>query len=427
MPTLIGTDNDDTITGTGNDIIDARGGNDVIRVGPGRSVVSAGDGDDRVIVSDVVLNSGGQTVADSIDGGAGFDIFDASLLAGFNVNWTIDAGTGAVNVNRMNFSGGLQVVGGTTSTTGFERFIGGFLANNFNFTGLARSVEIVGGVFNDVIIGGSAADILRGGAGHDRITIGAGDTIFGDDGDDTFLITSNSQTLLPTTVNGGAGVDTLSIDLLTGGAITVSNAGGVMHFGGVSLTSVENITVIYNSPQVGVSVNLTGGDEANRLIVEDSGNASNPIRVDIFGGGGAGNDSTYGSGILNGDDGDDFLFASDFGNLYGGRGNDELRGGVLMDGGEGDDLMLVTSPGFATADGGSGIDTLNFANLPGFSNSVQANLTTGQISFSGQTATVTGVERLIGTQYNDTLIGDGAANVLSGGNGDDTLSGGRRR
>ncbi|MBB5747591.1 DUF4214 domain-containing protein [Brevundimonas variabilis] len=217
-----------------------------------------------------------------------------------------------------------------------------------------------------------------------------------------------------------------------------------MRWGAVSLTSVENITIDYACPAVAISVNLTGDDGANRLVVEGSGYASNPIRVDISGGGGDdfieaysrdatlnggdGNDTITGRGVINGDDGDDLLRSSDFGIVYGGRGNDRLESGSLMDGGEGDDFLEVGSIFFTDGIGGGGIDTLSFDRLFSFTSpdgvGVQINLATGQTLFAGRTATVSGVERVVGTRYNDIIVGDDNANTLTGGFGGDTLSGG---
>ncbi len=74
-----------------------------------------------------------------------------------------------------------------------------------------------------------------------------------------------------------------------------------------------------------------------------------------------------------------------------------------------------------------GIDTLDYS---GFSQNQRIDLTPGQFSnIGGRTGNViialgTQIENAIGGSGNDTLIGNGAANVLQGGSGNDVLLGG---
>ena len=110
--------------------------------------------------------------------------------------------------------------------------------------------------------------------------------------------------------------------------------------------------------------------------------------------------------------------------LYGWDGNDELhgRGGAdhllglddndLLDGGEGADFL----------DGGNGVDTAYYGSAP---SAVNVSLESGK-GFWGDSAgdTLTLIENLTGSAYNDLLIGDSNANVLDGGKGDDYLKGG---
>jgi Ca2+-binding RTX toxin-like protein len=92
--------------------------------------------------------------------------------------------------------------------------------------------------------------------------------------------------------------------------------------------------------------------------------------------------------------------------LYGGDGNDVLRGGT------GEDYL----------DGGSGIDTASYYNG---STGVVVSLVTGLGSGGeAQDDTLVSVENLSGSQGNDSLVGDGVANVLQGWNGADVLTAG---
>ncbi len=124
---------------------------------------------------------------------------------------------------------------------------------------------------------------------------------------------------------------------------------------------------------------------------------------------GAGNDVVFGNDgndTICGGDGDDTLF--------GGSGNDALDGGAGGDGmvgGTGDDRLV----------GGDGNDLVAFLDTPGPEN---ANLTTGIATGADGTDTLSGVESLVGTQFDDTLTGDANGNVFAGLGGNDTIDGG---
>jgi len=112
--------------------------------------------------------------------------------------------------------------------------------------------------------------------------------------------------------------------------------------------------------------------------------------------------------------------------------NDILRGDPL--GMAGNDL-LSGGPGADILDGRLGNDTATYNTIPGFGGplvpdplgspqGVTVNLATG-FGFGGhaQGDRLISIENLIGSDFNDTLIGDGGANRLEGRRGDDTLFG----
>jgi len=100
---------------------------------------------------------------------------------------------------------------------------------------------------------------------------------------------------------------------------------------------------------------------------------------------------------------------------------------ATLDGGEGNDFLQGTL-GDDTLTGGNGNDTASFATA--FSNSatgVTVDLNTqgvAQNTVAAGSDTLSGIENLIGSQYNDTLTGDGNDNSIEGGLGSDTLAGG---
>jgi len=162
-------------------------------------------------------------------------------------------------------------------------------------------------------------------------------------------------------------------------------------------------------------------------------NAENPVYHDSYtvsdghGGSGTGNvDITYHAGsTLKGTSGDDVLLAGEgHDTLEGGDGHDVLVGGSgddTLDGGNGNDL-LIGGAGNDLLEGGAGTDTASYASA---ASAVTVNLGLGgpQNTEGAGTDTLTGIENLIGSDYNDTLTGNAADNLLSAGLGNDTLNG----
>ncbi|MCY1399707.1 hypothetical protein D9M71_147700 [compost metagenome] len=111
--------------------------------------------------------------------------------------------------------------------------------------------------------------------------------------------------------------------------------------------------------------------------------------------------------------------------LNGGEGNDVLSGGAGNDhlqGGTGNDL-LIGGIGNDVLDGGEGSDTASYASAD---SAVTVNLALAgqQNTIGAGLDTLLAVENLIGSNFNDTLSGDGGNNVIYGGLGSDILNGG---
>ncbi len=139
-------------------------------------------------------------------------------------------------------------------------------------------------------------------------------------------------------------------------------------------------------------------------------------------------DGLAGNDTIDGRSGNDTLYGG-AGNdtLVGGSGNDSLDGGTGnddLDGGAGTDT-LIGGAGADILDGGTGgDDTASYADSGA---GVSVNLATGSTS-GGDAAgdTLWNIENLIGSDYDDILIGNstgGGSNTLDGGLGNDTLSG----
>lgn len=147
--------------------------------------------------------------------------------------------------------------------------------------------------------------------------------------------------------------------------------------------------------------NSTTTDTAKVYVDVQSGLTLTGSYLDEILIGGSGNDT------LNGNAGNDILL--------GGLGNDTLNGG------EGNDLLIGGADN-DTLNGGNGNDTASyFDSAAGVTVTVNgANQNTG----GAGTDSLSNMENLVGSMFNDSLTGDGNANVLSGLAGNDILSGG---
>ncbi|MBN3864266.1 retention module-containing protein [Pseudomonas frederiksbergensis] len=136
---------------------------------------------------------------------------------------------------------------------------------------------------------------------------------------------------------------------------------------------------------------------------------------------------TYQDGhTLTGTSGDDVLVAGSGNNiLNAGDGNDLLTGGSgnnEMHGGAGNDL-LFSGPGNDLLDGGTGNDTASYAHASA-GVTVSLGLLGAQNTVGAGTDTLTAIENLTGSTFNDSLTGDNNSNLINGGLGNDVLSGG---
>jgi Ca2+-binding RTX toxin-like protein len=148
--------------------------------------------------------------------------------------------------------------------------------------------------------------------------------------------------------------------------------------------------------------NHGGSDTANVTISYQDGHTLTGTSGDDILVAGTGNN------IINAGDGNDVLTA--------GSGNNELHGGAGND-------LLFSGPGNDLLDGGTGIDTASYAHATA-GVTVDLSLLTAQNTLGAGTDTLTGIENLTGSNFNDTLTGDNNNNIIDGGLGNDILKGG---
>lgn len=126
--------------------------------------------------------------------------------------------------------------------------------------------------------------------------------------------------------------------------------------------------------------------------------------------------------------GHDRLFGADQTDyLYGGRGNDFLSGLAGNDylyGDDGDDAFNGGA-GVDYYSGGTGIDLAYFGwNTQTMGVSIDLSINQVQNDGFGNSETITGIENIEGSRFDDYIRGDGAANMFIGHEGNDFLFGG---
>lgn len=492
-----------TLTGgSGNDTITGSVAADLILGGLGNDIATAGDGNDTVFSGGGNDSLSGGNGADILRGNAGNDVFSGG--AGDDV---LDGGDGTDIVSEtadVNFTltdSSLTGLGTDVLTLIEQAFLtGGSLANLIDAQGFTGSTTLSGGSAddtlrggsgNDVLVGGVGNDSLDGGLGNDSLTGGTGnDALVGNAGTDLLIVTvdgnitlTNTSVVgegtdtvngieqaqlngglgnntisalgatLATTLNGGAGNDTLiggnGDDLFNGGDgvdaisatgtnIVLSDATFTASSGKDQLVSIESVRLVAGATASLLdasgytlgSVSLIGGAGNDTLIggsQADSitGNGGNDSIV-----GNAGADTLFGNAGLDtidggagadalngGDDADTLKGGADNDNIVGGAGNDTIEAG------DGNDSMQGNA-GNDTIRGGSGDDLIdggeNNDSLYGEDGNDIIYGQTGDDGISGGA----GNDNIIGHAGRDTILGNAGNDTLNGAADDDTIIGG---
>lgn len=461
-----GTAKSEKINGLGgNDTIWGDGGDDAIEGGNGNDFLHGGAGADSLTDSQGNDLMWGDDGNDLINGGSGVD-----QVFGGAGNDTLYGGQGADIVDGDD--GDDYIYGDSGVIT------------NGSMDPNGDSDVIAGGAGNDRIYGGGGADVIDGGDGDDIIEGGSGnDALVGWDGNDTFVM-DEGDTGFNNSIDGGLGIDTVDYSASRGAGtapngrtrgieINLSNAGAAVVPAGVAapdtylavekaigsafddiivggkaqVTNQAGALVFRTDPATGLPVPLLDaqGTPVTDPLTGQPVFQTIPIDFTIDGGagrdviaGGPGNDT-----LIGGAGNDIVSYASAPGpvtvNLAvttaqtTGQGTDTLIGfeGVIgsafadtLTGSSANDIIDGgASAANDTLTGGAGIDTVSFASAGG---GVTVNLgtTTAQNTVGAGTDTITQFENITGSAFNDSLSGDGNANVIEGGLGDDVINGG---
>lgn len=331
-----------------------------------------------------------------------------------------------------------------------------------------NDIHLGGGNNTAVIRNKAVSHTIRAGSGNDRITVAFKanrTTVDAGSGNNTVVLAAKANRQSVTTGNGH--------DRVTVKAAAKANKRAIRT--GLGNDTVNVIAKGHTSTWLSAKKNTRGlpdtdtyyGNRSNDTVYDyHGGTADRPNRIH----GNSGFDKLHSLGsatsMLDGGDGSDWLYSASSGvagdRLFGGRGNDKLfadRGsglkvkGAFLDGNEGDDwfygteaddtivalsgikkiranggddLIVKTGNGIGTIDGGAGRDTISYIGHtpPGYwkYSGVMVNLQQGKGMNGKGVDTISNVEDLIGSPFDDLLTGqNGVRNRVSGGLGNDII------
>lgn len=424
----------------GNDELAGRGGDDVLIGGRGADDVFGNSGDDRIF---------GGPGNDDIDGGDGFDTLDyGGLVHGVSIDIAAGVVDGAVDDIAYAWADN----DGTESRAADDKTVAPvnvFRIENPGYTKLAKEID---SRVRDAVLNGdgevrngfeiTATDVVDtfqdSFADIERFEGGAGDDVFNASGAGTFEL------------DGGAGAGDTVVSTLDGVTIDLRETGAQVVVAGaltLTLANIENATggagddVLHGDAGDNVLEGAAGDDVldghggvdaasyagATAAVTvslatpgsQDTGGAGVDTLSNIEGLIGSGHGDTLtgdaGDNLLDGRAGNDVLIgAAGADALFGRAGADDLQGG------DGDDV-IEGGTGGDDINGGAGSDTAAYRTAA-LGVTVSLAATGAQSTGAGQDV-LTGIENLVGSDFDDALTGDATGNSLAGGLGDDTLDG----
>jgi Ca2+-binding RTX toxin-like protein len=385
---VIGSAKDDSLTGSAaNNQLEGAAGVDTLRGGLGN---------------------------DTLDGGAETDI--------------IDGGAGVDLVSYASSSSGVSIDLSLATQSGGD-------AEGESYVGIEG---VLGSNLNDTLSGNAGVNSLAGGGGGDKFVMGANltaaDSIDGGSGIDTVVLDGNyaaGLTFAATTLK-----DVEIVSLTAGNSykltLTDANNSGTLTVDGSALGA--NTLFLAASAEKNNALTAIGAS-GNDTLTGGGGNDSftGGAGADRLTGGGGSDTANYGASaaaitvnlnlvsaqVSAGDANGDIL--SGIENVIGTAQADALTGNAganALTGGGGNDT-LTGGAGGDKLDGGGGADTADYSGS-------KAGITVrfgGAVSSGGDAAgdTLTGIETVIGTKFNDTFVENVEAHTLQGGAGTDTV------
>lgn len=485
--TVGGTGSADNIFGAaGDDVLDGWYGNDLLEGGAGNDTLIGGEGLDTAtyVSSTAGVNVDLRIEVAQNTGGAGVDTlsgieyltgsaFGDTLRGTDDFNLIVDTGVGT-GATALSQTDSLFGYAGNDSVLVTRGTPGTAVATNINMDGGDGDdmIELRGGTLSVALATNTAGFI-----GQTYLALGATSndrnldvvTVDGGAGNDRIILTGVASA----TVNAGTGADIVSISMrgatsVNNYQITLGSGADTIQFGvGSNAANSTDVAVTARTSRVtdfqigdtgdkfemtdflnrgltGYTANSNAFADGHLRLVQsgtdlllqsdrDGVGATNSfVTIFTISNGYTGGFTAYnfdgfigdltltGIGALN----EKLTGATGNDTLSGGDGNDKLiglAGNDTLDGGNDND-MLLGGAGDDTLIGGAGNDTANYSDATG-GVTVSLALAGAQATGWGND-TLSGIENLSGSAFNDTLTGDAVANILSSGAGDDSLNGG---
>lgn len=477
---------DNLFGGAGDDVLDGWYGNDTLEGGAGNDTLIGGEGLDTAtyVNSTAGVNVDLRITTAQDTGGAGVDtLSDIEYLTGSafgdtlrgtdDFNLIIDTGVGA-GATALSQTDSLFGYGGNDSIQVTRA--AGTVATNVNMDGGDGDdiIELRSGTITSTVAaiatGLSTATYITtlGATSNDRNSDVV--TVSGGAGADRIILTGVASA----TVDAGSGADVVSISMrgatnVNNYTITLGTGADIIQFGvgtnaanstDVAVTARTNRVTDFEVGDAGDKFEMTNflnfgltGYAANsnpftngfmRLVQSGSdlliqtdrdgsaGGTFGFVTVFAISNGYTGGFTAYnfdgfiGNLTLTGIGALDETLTGATGNdvLSGGDGNDKLiglAGNDTLDGGNGDD-SIRGGAGDDTLIGGAGIDLVSYADSTIGVTVFLASIYAQNTGFG--TDTLSGFENLVGSIFNDALVGDAGANVITGQAGDDYIDGG---
>ncbi len=418
-----GLGDDHVFGGDGHDLIDGDVGDDTIDGGLGDDLIKGGAGDDKFIVgegNDVIL-----------DGEAGDRLFvRASLFGAEEVN----------EEDRL-----IPLLGGVSSLIRLQTFDGTPVLDESQFTDLNQNGNTeywFSSKFLSILaVPGGGQSIEVGSDAFRQYNLAPFSIVYEMNGDDLEIYIFKNSSTVPVFGGSRNNPNFFDIEQNKDAQITLVD----FDDGDFGITLTGPLIIGTETIDLVPSVDATAFNTYNNFIsqITNDGNliqtlgkltprgplfdpdTGEPLQIVIKTGG---EDDTYVGDetdeTIDGQGGDDTIDGQDGNdNIEGGTGDDTLTGGAgddTLSGGPGNDT-LNGGAGADTYSGGSGIDFINYS---GSSSAITVNLLTSQaLGGEAQGDTIEDIEGIIGSNFNDSLTGDGLDNVFYGGVGDDSLIG----
>ncbi len=379
-------------------VTDFEDGKAISGFGPGGNVFNIGNVSDdtgEFTITETISN--GSTRGFSVTTNGEFETFDQTSITTYFLETLV------FDNKTLNLRNGVEIIGNELSNT-----LLGFDVNDA--TGGLYHDFIDGRGGNDTILGYAGNDILRGGAGRDIVYGGLGDDTYqfgaGDGAPDIFNLDRGIENL-------NEGVDTLAfIGGLGVADIRSWNDSAGLHFA-LATDTTDQIVFDAQTTATGSNINQrlervtfedgTVWDLTQGLIMTDTDDTHT-----IYG--------TDQGDVIDGRGGNDTILGyGDRDWIYGGDGLDRINGGDgadILEGGADADII----------DGGDGWD---YARYTGSSSGVTINLKTNvNTGGDAQGDSLTNIEAIVGSDYDDHITGSDNKDYIRGEDGDDYLDGG---